>query len=72
MSFIDEANSFYKSYCNADPWDIAPFSSIKKMENDTRGQFGEKIISEAFHLDSKILLTWIMEMEIIMRMAFMI
>ena len=53
MSFIDEANSFYKSYCNADPWDIAPFSSIKKMENDTRGQFGEKIISEAFHLDSK-------------------
>lgn len=53
MSFIDEVNSFYKSYCNADPWDIAPFSSIKKMENDTRGQFGEKIISEAFHLDSK-------------------
>lgn len=53
MSFIDEANSFYKSYCNADPWDIAPFSSIKKMENDTRGQFGEKNNLRGFSLRFK-------------------
>lgn len=49
MSILTEANEFYIAYANRDPWEDAAFGTVKRMENDVRGRFGEKIISDALH-----------------------
>lgn len=51
MNILEKANQFYKNYAKADSWETAIFANVKRMENDTRGQFGEQIISEALHLN---------------------
>lgn len=51
MNILEKADEFYKEYAKADSWETAIFASIKRMENDTRGLFGERIISEALHLN---------------------
>ena len=47
-----QAKEFYETYSAKDPWEQSAFRWVKKMENDTRGQFGERMISEALHLHS--------------------
>lgn len=51
MNILEKADQFYKDHQQEDTWETATFVSIKRMENDARGEFGEKIISEALHLD---------------------
>lgn len=51
MNILEKANEFYRDYAKVDPWEDAIFAKIKRMQNDTRGQFGEKIVSEALHLN---------------------
>lgn len=51
MNILEKANSFYKEYTKADSWETAIFTNVKRMENDTRGRFGESIVSEALHLN---------------------
>ena len=51
MSILEKANQFYKDYAKIDPWEDAVFAKVKSMQNDTRGQFGEQIVSEALHLN---------------------
>lgn len=48
-SILEKGKEYYNNYSQKDPWENATFSIIKKMENDVRGSFGEKIISEALH-----------------------
>lgn len=48
---LDDINDYYAKFTQKDEWEDAPFAKIKKMENDTRGEFGEKLISNILHLD---------------------
>lgn len=43
-SILEKGKEYYNNYSQKDPWENATFSIIKKMENDVRGSFGEKII----------------------------
>ena len=51
MNILEKANQFYRNYAKADSWETAVFANVKRMENDTRGQFGEQLVSEALHLN---------------------
>ena len=53
MNILEKADQFYKDYAKADTWETAVFANVKRMENDTRGQFGEKLVSESLHLKEK-------------------
>ena len=44
MNILEKANSFYKEYTKTDSWETAIFTNVKRMENDTRGRFGEYCI----------------------------
>lgn len=47
---VEKANEWYKkTHQENNPWESAKFKSVYNMTNDARGQFGELIISEAFH-----------------------
>lgn len=51
MNILEKADQFYRNYAKEDSWETAIFANIKRMENDTRGQFGEQLVSEALHLN---------------------
>lgn len=49
---LEEIYDYYTKYTTVDKWENAKFKYLKKMENDTRGEFGEKFISNILHLDN--------------------
>lgn len=48
-NMIENMNSFIKNQ-SENPWDNAIFGDIYHLSNDTRGKFGEQIISQLLHI----------------------